>query len=93
MSDDQIKKVLTQKDVQTKMSSLLNVSNHASSKPDEFSLKDIEVLVDNKEQNWFKRAHVRKFLGLVQIHSSTSKLADEDQKTQASLRVEGGSIV
>ena len=49
------------------MSSVLNVSNK-SSKPEEFrSLKDIEVLVDSEEQNWFKRAHVGKLLGLPQI--------------------------
>ena len=48
---------LTHKELQIKMSSLLNVSN-ASSKPEEFSLKDIEVLVDCEEQNWFKRAHI-----------------------------------
>ena len=47
---------LTQKELQIKMSFLLNVSDDASRKPEEFSLKDIEVLVDNKEQNWFKRA-------------------------------------
>ena len=39
------------------MSSLLNVSN-GRSKSEEFSLNDIEVLVDNKEQSWFKRARV-----------------------------------
>ena len=50
------------------MSSVLNVSND-SSKPQEFSIKDIEMLVDNKKQNWFKRAHVGKFLGLVHIHN------------------------
>ena len=33
------------------MSSLLNVSN-ASNESDELSLKDIEMVVDNKEQNW-----------------------------------------
>ena len=43
------------------MFSLLNVSN-ASNKSEEFSLNDIEVLVDNKEQNWFKRTHMGKFL-------------------------------
>ena len=43
-----------------------------------------------KEQNWFKRAHVGKFLGLVHIHRSTSRLADKDQKTRAFLKVEGG---
>ena len=31
-----------------------------------------------------------KFLGLVHIHRSTFKLAGEDQKTQAILKVEGG---
>ena len=45
-----------------KMSSLLNVFND-SSRPEEFNLNDIEVLVENKEQNWFKRAHVGKILG------------------------------
>ena len=40
-----------------KMSSLLNISN--GNKSEEFNFKDIEVLVDNKEQNWFKRAHIR----------------------------------
>ena len=52
------------------MSSLLNVFNDASRKPEEFSLKDIEVLVDSEKQNCFKRAHVGKFLGLPQIEKS-----------------------
>ena len=43
------------------MSSLLNVSN--SSKSEEFNLKDIEVLVNGEEQQWFKRAQVGKFFG------------------------------
>ena len=46
--------------------SLLNVPN-VSNKPEEFSLKDIEVVVDGEEQNWFKRADVDKLLGLPQI--------------------------
>ena len=54
---------LTLKEVQIKMSFLLN----DSSKPQEFSLKDIELFVDSKEQNWFKRAHVEKFLGYLGI--------------------------
>ena len=45
------------------MSSALSVSND-SSKPEEFSLKDIEVFLDSGEQNWFKRAHVGKLFGL-----------------------------
>ena len=72
------------------MSSLLNVSNNAGSKPKGFSISDIEVLADKKEQNWFKREHVGKFLGLVYIHRSTAKVADEDQKTRAFLKIEGG---
>ena len=68
------------------MSSLLNVSSD-SSKPEEFSLKDIEVLVDSKEQNWFKRAHVGK---LVHIPRSTAKLTDDDQKTRTFLQAAGG---
>ena len=60
------KNFLSQKEVQIKMFSVLNVFNN-SSKPEEFRiLKDIEVVVDSKEQNWFKRAHVGKFLGLPQ---------------------------
>ena len=33
------------------MSSLLNVSSDAGSKPEELSVNDIEMLVDKKEQN------------------------------------------
>ena len=47
------KKIFDQKELQIKMSSLLNVSN-GSSKPEEFSLNDTEVVVDREEQNWFK---------------------------------------
>ena len=46
-----------------KMSSLLNISN-GSSKPEEFNLNDIEMLVDSEGQNWFKRTHIGKFLGI-----------------------------
>ena len=35
------------------MSSFLNIPN-VSNKSEEFTLKDIEVLVDSEEQNWFK---------------------------------------
>ena len=64
--------------------SLLNTSN--SSKAEEFSLKDIEVLKDSKKQPWFKRAHVGKCLELVYIHRSTAKREDEDQKTRVFLQ-------
>ena len=68
--------------------SLLNASS--SSKSEEFNLKDIEVLVDSKQQHWFKRSNVGKFWGLLNIHRSTEKLVDEDQKTRAFLQAEGG---
>ena len=51
------------KELQIKMSFLLNVSN-GSSRPEEFGLKDIEVFVDSEKQNWFKWAHVGKILGI-----------------------------
>ena len=74
------------------MSYLLNVFDD-SSRPEEFSIKDIEMLVDNKEQNCFKRAHVGKLLGLVHIHRPTARLVDEDQKTWAFLKFEGGVMM
>ena len=55
------KNFLTQKEQIIEMSFELNVSND-SSKPEEFSLKDTEVILDNKEQNWFKRAHIGRYL-------------------------------
>ena len=55
------------------MSSALNASND-SSKSEEFSLKDIEIFVDSEEQNWFKRAHEGKFLGLEDIRTSLNGL-------------------
>ena len=55
------------------MFSVLNASND-SSKSEEFSLKDIEIFVDSEEQNWFKRAHVVKFLGLEDIRTSLNGL-------------------
>ena len=83
------KKFFDLKELKNKMSSFWNVFND-STKPKEFSIKDIEMLVDNKEQNWFKRAHVGNCLGLVHIHRSTARLADKDHKYRASLKAEGG---
>ena len=70
-------------------SSLLNVSN-GSSKSEDFTLNDIEVLVDNKEQNWFKRAHIGQYLGIARIITSTSKLSEEDIRAWAFLQTKGG---
>ena len=71
-----------------KMSFLLNVSN-GRSKSEQFSIKDIEMLVDSEKQNWFKQAHVGKSFQIVNIHRSTAKLAEKDQKTRAFLQAEG----
>ena len=49
--------------------SLLNVPN-ASNKSEGFCLKDIEVLADSEEQDWFKRAHIGRYLGLAKILKS-----------------------
>ena len=46
VSCDQIQKIFDQKELQIKMSYVLNVSN-PNSKPQELSLKDIEVFVDS----------------------------------------------
>ena len=51
------------------MFSVLNDSNE-SSKPEELSIKDIEMLVDREEQNWIRRAHV----GLEDIRTSLNGL-------------------
>ena len=67
------KHFLTKKELQIKISSLLNVSN-GSSKSEKFSLKDIEVFVDSEEQNWFKWAHMGKFSGIVDIGTSLNAL-------------------
>ena len=73
-------------------SQLSSLNASSSSKSEEFNLNDI-VVFDSREQSWFKRVHVGKFLGLVYIHRSTSELADEDQKTRAFMQIEGDFIV
>ena len=71
------------------MSSVLNVSN-GSSKSEEFNLNNIEVLVDKKEQNWFQRAHIGKYLGIARIITSTAKLSEENIRSWAFLQAEVG---
>ena len=68
----------------------LNVSYDPGSRPGEFSLKDIEVLVDNKEQNWFKRTHIGRYLGIARIITSTTKLSEEDKRSRTFLQTEEG---
>ena len=65
-------------------SSLLNVSN-GSSKSEKFSLNDIEVFEDSGEQNWFKRAHVEKFLGIEDIRTSLNGLEKCEMITRQEL--------
>ena len=50
VSGDQYKKSLSLKELKTKISTVLNVSN-GSSKAEEFSLKDVEALVGSEGQN------------------------------------------
>ena len=71
--DDRIQKSFGLKELKIKMSSVLNVSND-SSKSQELSIKDIEMLVDSEEQNWFKRSHAGTFLGLEDIRTSLNGL-------------------
>ena len=58
------------------MSSLLNVSN--GSKSEEFNLKDIEVIVDKKKPNWFKRAHMGKYFRVSPYHNIDHQVSPED---------------
>ena len=81
-------KCFWKKERQIKMSSLLNVSN--GSKSEEFNLKDIGVRIDNKEQNWFKRAHIGRYLGIARIITTATKLAEENITYRAFLQAEGG---
>ena len=85
---------MTQKEVQIKMSSLLNASN-ANSKPKEFNLKDIEVLVDSEEQNWFMRAHVGKFLGIENIRTSLNGLENSEMLARKDIKagMGGGGVL
>ena len=88
VSGDQIQIFFGLKGLLIKMSSLLNVSN--ASKPEEFNIKDIEVLVDNKEQNWFKMAHIGRYRGIAHIITLTAKLSEEDKRSCAFLQAEEG---
>ena len=63
----------------------MNVSN-GSSKSEKFSLNDDEALVDNKEQNWFKRAHVGKFLGLTKILMSVEGLDSQEMSQRDDIK-------
>ena len=66
---------------------------NASNESEEISLKDNEVLVDNGDQNWFKRAHIGQYLGIACIITSTDKLSEQDIRSWAFPQAERGSIV
>ena len=83
------KKIFDQKEIKMKMPSLLNVSS-SSSKPEYFSFKDIEVFVDIKREDWFKRAYIGQYLGIARISTSTTKLAEEDIRSRTFLQSEEG---
>ena len=63
------------------MFSVLNISN-AKSKPEEFRIKDIEMLVASEEQNWFKSAHVGTLVGLEDIRTSLNGLEKYEMLTR-----------
>ena len=66
------KNFLTKRSTNKVFSSLLDNSNDAGSKSEEF--KDTEVFADSEEQHWFKQAHVGKFLGIEDIQTSLNSL-------------------
>ena len=64
----------------------MNASND-NSKPEEFNLNDIEVLVDSEGENWFKRAQVGKFLGLAKILMSVEGLDAQEMPQRDDIKV------
>ena len=64
MSGDHIKNTFELKNYKQRFL-LCRFFSNDSSKPQGFSIKDIEEAVDNNGQNWFNRAQVGKYLGLV----------------------------
>ena len=48
------------------------------------------MVVDNKEQNWFRRVHIGRYLWTARIITSTAKLSEEDIRSWAFLQTEGG---
>lgn len=69
--------------------SLLNVSS--SSKFKELNLKDIEVLVENKEQLLFKRTYAGRYVGIACTITSTIESAEDDVKSRPLLQAERGT--
>lgn len=68
--------------------SLLNAHSNTNGqrccRSETFNLKDIEMIVEKKDQPWSKRACVGKLLGLTDIIKSTASLGQDDQQTRAS---------
>ena len=67
---------------------MLDVPN-ASSNHEKFNIKDIEVVVDKKGHNWFKRAHIGGYLGIARIITSIDKQSEEDIRSWAFLQDDG----
>ena len=66
-------------------SSLLNVSNDAGSRPAGLILKDIEMFLESEVQDWLKRAHVWKFLGIEVIRTSLNGSENGEIRTRQEL--------
>ena len=56
---------------------------------EEFNLKDIEVHVEKEDQQWFKQAHITKYLGMCDIDITTARLGQGGKQIRVSL--ESGS--
>ena len=52
----------------------------------------IEILYDDQNQPWFKRAHVGKFLVLEDIRSSVKQLSAEEQKVRYQFPTQSGKL-
>ena len=48
------------------------------------------MVVVNKEQSWFRRVHIGRYLWTARIITSTAKLSEEDIISRAFLQAEGG---
>ena len=71
-----------------KMSQVTLLTAFSSRKPEELNFKNTEVLVGKEDQPWFKRAHVRQYLGTPRIITMTTKFAKKDIKSRDFLQAE-----
>ena len=61
-------------------------TDSSSSKSEVLNLKDIEVLLGNMKQSWFKQVHAGKYLWISHINTFTAKIGQNDRQARASLQ-------